>query len=214
MQFEHLPAPHTGKKGQQEHIAHIAGWPCAGAIQKAASFFRRQMLNNLIVLNGHFDLKGKIGAAVGLDAKIDDAPQKLKSIPESGRFAFAQGFAQLLHHLGRDFRDASLAEQRFEVFEVTVAIRGQPFEGRPLDVKICIRNFGKGLVFLRLFAAEVFGGFDFFAMSDGLYPISANFRRHVRPVSFGNFAYLFPDEAAAGFKRDVETQVRRAIIHF
>lgn len=46
--------------------------------RKRPSFFRRQMLNNLIVLNGHFDLKGKIGAAVGLDAKIDDAPQKLQ----------------------------------------------------------------------------------------------------------------------------------------
>ncbi|MFQ8737051.1 MAG: hypothetical protein ACLSAH_14445 [Bilophila wadsworthia] len=75
-------------------------------------------------------------------------------------------------------------------------------------------QFRQGLVFLRLFAAEFFGGFDFFAMSDGLYPISANFRRHVRPVSFGNFPTFSPDEAAAGFKRDVETQVRRAIIHF
>ena len=82
------------------------------------------MLNDLIVLDGHFDLKGKIGAAVGLDAKVNDAPQKLKGIPECGWFAVAQGFAQLFHHLGRDFRDASLAEQRFEVLEVTVAIRG------------------------------------------------------------------------------------------
>ena len=89
LQFEHLAAPHPGKKGQQEHIAHIAGGPCAGTIQKAASFFRRQMLNDLIVLDGHFDLKGKIGATVGLDAKIDNAPQKFKGIPECGRFALA-----------------------------------------------------------------------------------------------------------------------------
>ena len=83
--------------------------------------------------------------------EIDDAPQKLKDIPERGRFAFAQGLPKFLHHLGRDFRDAPFAEQWFEMLEVTVAIRGQPFEGRPLDVKIGVRDFGKGLVLFSLF---------------------------------------------------------------
>ena len=210
-QFENLPPPHAGEKGQQEHIAHIAGGPCAGCLQKCARFLRRQVLDDFIVLDRHFDLEAQRGAAIGFLAEVYDAPQKLKGIPERGRFALAQGLSKLLHHLGCDFRDAPFAEQRFEVLEIAIAVSGQPLERRPFDVKIGIRYFGKGLVPFRLLPADLPGGFDFLAMPDGFYPLGADFRRHVRPIALGDFAYLFPNQSTTGFKSDIEAKVGRAV---
>lgn len=49
-------------------------------------------------------MKGKIGAAAGLDAKIDDTPQKLKNIPDGSGLLPGPGEAEAqgVHVMGAD----------------------------------------------------------------------------------------------------------------
>ena len=206
-QLEHLTAPHPGEEGQQEHVGHVAHGPFPEHGQKALGLLRLQVFNDLVILDGHFNLKAQGRAAIGLVAEVDDAPEQLKDIPHGGGLTVAQGLAQFLNNLGRDLTNSTLAAEREQVVLITIFVGDNALERRAFDFKISVTNFLKGAVLFALLPAYLFGGFDFFTVPHSLDALGADFRRHFRAIAFGDSADFFPDQASARTEVDVEAEV-------
>jgi hypothetical protein len=97
---------------------------------------------------------------------------------------------------------------------VTVFIRDDSLQSWSFNFEVDCGYFAKGFIPLFSLLSNFLGGLHLFPVSDGLYTFCAYFGGNFWPISFREFANLFPDEATALLiVNDKAEVVRTAVDH-